>query len=267
MPPTGFHGIIGLLVASQIPKKHSKARIAFFFGSVFPDIDIFGSIFIFFIELFQGLPISQLEVNVISFHRSVTHNIFLISGFILLGVLLLIKEPIGMSKEWSYALLAMGLGIGIHIFMDFFYIDGVSVLWPLISDRIYPFPNLLPTYNSFPDNVQRLLAASDIAFDGIYWIILGRIISMNFDDTAIKIGKRRIKNSGNKLQIAGLVVLIGLFAFGLVGYFTEIFSRDVFVIILYIPGMFVLFLTCFSPFIFKNFVLDIPKFPQNWINS
>ena len=266
MPPTGFHGLIGLFIASQISKEHPKAKIAFIFGSVFPDIDIFGSILIFISGILQGLSTSQLEVSVISFHRSLTHNIFLIAGCILLGLVFMIKNPIMMSKEWGYAFIAMGLGIGTHVLLDFFYIDGISVLWPVIPYRIYPFPNL-PTYNSFPDNVQRLLAASDSAFDGIYWIILGRIISTNFADAAIKIGKIRITNSGDRLQVLGVITLIGLFTFGLIGYFTDIFTRNVFVVILYIPGMFVLFLTCFSPFIFKRFVIDMPKFPQKWFSS
>ena len=86
IPPTGFHGLIGLTVSSRLSVKRANEKIAFFFGSVFPDLDIFGSIVIFLVGFVQGKTISELRDPVIQFHRSFTHSIFLIMILFLFGL-------------------------------------------------------------------------------------------------------------------------------------------------------------------------------------
>jgi membrane-bound metal-dependent hydrolase YbcI (DUF457 family) len=251
MPPTGFHGIFGLLGTFVIPKNHKSARIAFFFGTMAPDIDIFGSILIFLIGIFQNIPIDQLETNIINFHRSITHNIFVIIFLFNIGIILYLSKVD--FRELSFIIIAFTVGITTHVALDFFYLDGVSVLWPLDPNRIFLFPDL-PKITEMTDNFQKLFAASDSAFDGIYYIILGYILDRKFPENSIEFFNKKISNIGIKLQIFGLVTFLFFMAYGIFGFISEILPRNEFVVILYIPGMFILFITIFSPILLKKYI-------------
>ncbi|MHA1992434.1 MAG: metal-dependent hydrolase [Candidatus Hodarchaeales archaeon] len=264
MPPTGFHGLIGLIGSSNISKEKGNERIAFFFGTVFPDLDIFGSILIFLIGYAQGIPIADLRESVVLFHRSATHSIFLIL-LLLIGGLILYYSKSKTRENYGKILVYFGIGIGIHVLFDFFYLDGVSIFWPFLAERIY-LPLNLPILEQLPDNIQRFYSAIDIAFDGIYWILFARLISNFSLDSHINVNNDNLMKRRRHLKIGGIIVLTTFTIFGLFGLFSDILMMNEFVILIYIPGMFVLLISCFIPILFRDSVRNMQKIPQKWLN-
>ncbi|MFX0185322.1 MAG: metal-dependent hydrolase, partial [Candidatus Hodarchaeota archaeon] len=91
MPPTGFHGIIGLLLCSRIDPKHKFLRIGLVWGSVLPDLDLLGSAFIFILTLNTDLALA--------FHRSVTHSL-IVMLFIISCAYFLQLKLYGINKTY-----------------------------------------------------------------------------------------------------------------------------------------------------------------------
>ena len=263
MPPTGFHGLLGLVLASYIPSEKKYARIALFSGSLFPDTDIFGSILVFLVGIGQGLTPAQLEGPVINFHRSVTHNIFLV---IILGALGISLITVGKRQTSGVVIATFSFGILLHILFDFLYFDGVSVFWPLQTERVF-LPLGLPKILEMPENLQRLLAALDVAFDGIYWILVARLINPSGPGFTFKFRSIMINDLKKKLRLGGATVVLIISLFGLIGYFSDILSRNTFVLILYIPGIVVLFISCALPFLVADVVAGVQKLPGAWFGS
>lgn len=262
MPPTGLHGLIGLTVSSNISKKKENERIAVFFGSVFPDLDIFGSIIIFFIGLLQGVPLIELRESVVLFHRSVTHSLFLIS-FLAGGGLIFYFLKNRSYEKYGKILIYFSIGITIHVLFDFFYLDGVSIFWPFFPERVY-LPLNLPILEQLPENFQRFYSAIDIAFDGVYWIIFARLINKTNSNMSSNV-KNMLMKRKSQLIIGGIMVIVFFTIFALFGLFTEILMMNEFVVLIYIPGMIVLFISCFIPLFFRKTVINIEKLPNQWI--
>jgi membrane-bound metal-dependent hydrolase YbcI (DUF457 family) len=265
LPPTGFHGLIGIFGSSNISKEKGNERIAFFFGSVFPDLDIFGSILLFFVGVVQGIPIIELRESVVLFHRSATHSILLIFLLVIGGIILYYSK--NKSREnYGKILIYFGIGIGIHVLFDFFYLDGVSVFWPFLSERVY-LPLNLPILEQLPDKIQRFYSAIDIAFDGIYWIIFARLISNSNGEKPLNVNNNKDMKRRRQLTIGGIIVLILFTIFGLFGLFNDILMMNEFVVLIYIPGMFVLLISCFIPILFRDTVRNMGKIPQKWLKK
>jgi membrane-bound metal-dependent hydrolase YbcI (DUF457 family) len=101
MPPTGFHGLLGLLIAGKMNQEETKVGVAF--GSVFPDLDLLGSMSLI---LIGGILITTLR----------TTNSF-------------------RGRSFTFGLV---LGMVIHATLDLFYLDGVALFWPFqaMEDRV-----------------------------------------------------------------------------------------------------------------------------------
>ncbi|MFX0149672.1 MAG: metal-dependent hydrolase, partial [Candidatus Hodarchaeota archaeon] len=166
MPPTGFHGILGLLFCFRIDSKHKDFRIGLAWGSVLPDLDLLGSALIFLLTLNTDLTLA--------FHRSVTHSLIIIICILSTAFLLQFKCP---KARTTYVPLIIGIisGMILHISLDMFYWDGVSLLWPLqlFGERItiipFTYRDLSPLYNSLS---SKLIAVVDGHFELLFFLFL-----------------------------------------------------------------------------------------------
>jgi len=252
MAPTGFHGLLGLFLAGRIDRKQKYLRIGFVFGSVFPDLDLMGSVLFYIVSHNRDLAIG--------FHRSLTHSLFLI-GVLILLIFILKVYPNNRLLNHSIFIVGLTCGIFLHTLIDFFYFDGVSLLWPFqdFGERLYFFDF---TYEDFPTAynslIAKLIGTFDGGFESIYFFIMANIaIKLQTDkEKKIHIFSKSFEiNSWPKLlkQISYLTaittVIFIILAFLSINW--TFLDRDSFIILLYIPftpiyllsGLLPLFLT------------------------
>gem|GEM_PF-4468080 len=129
---TGLHGLIGISVALAT-RGHTflgdagtrTMRFGIVWGSLLPDVDLFFSIVI----IAAGGNMQQA----IAPHRTLTHSLFTILALASIGLLL-------WRTHWSESvgggLFGISVGMLIHIVFDLPYEVGVSLLWPLWTERI-----------------------------------------------------------------------------------------------------------------------------------
>ncbi|PWI48522.1 hypothetical protein CEE45_06460 [Candidatus Heimdallarchaeota archaeon B3_Heim] len=234
MPPTGFHGLLGLLFAGKVKSKAGKVGIAW--GSVFPDLDLLGSIILFVFT-------QDLELTIF-FHRSVTHS-FIVMAIILISCLLI-------SGFWSDRfpsifpfILGFVGGMAIHAVMDLFYLDGVAILWPIqaMNDRLvildYTFAELTPVYNNL---LAKVISTLDGGFEAIYYFVFIFLANrFNTDrDISVELFSKRyeVQNWIPKLKTISFVVL-GVTTIFLSMAFLSIsilpLDLELFIMLLYIP--------------------------------
>ena len=134
MAQIGLHAYLALSLKKRLPKK-DWFFVAFLFGSILPDID---TIFTFTASLF--IP---LEKSLDIFHRTFSHNIFIV--IILFLIFLIIYE---FKKNKIFLYIANGLisGMSLHLFIDvFLWFDSIHLFWPLPSERIDMWPEFSPS--------------------------------------------------------------------------------------------------------------------------
>jgi membrane-bound metal-dependent hydrolase YbcI (DUF457 family) len=253
MPPTGFHGLLGLLIAGKLNQKEAKIGIAF--GSVFPDLDLLGSILIFIFTQNKSLTVF--------FHRSITHSYVIMALILIIGILISVVRPDSSFgvKEFTLALVA---GMAIHATLDLFYLDGVALLWPLQSmeDRFilldYTFDELSPLYN---DLLAKVISVLDGGFEAIYYFTFIYLASKLNTDKNIEFSfgavNYNITNWTKKLRnfALGLIgVTIVFLAIALISINIPSLDRDAFIMLLYIPLAPVYFLTGLLPLIMHKTV-------------
>ncbi|MHA1169904.1 MAG: metal-dependent hydrolase [Candidatus Hodarchaeales archaeon] len=259
MPPTGFHGLTGLFCARFARSPSVKTGIVF--GSVVPDIDLLGSAFIY--------AITGSEEATIAFHRTITHSLITI-GIIFIIALLFEKKTtyspsVGGTGEaggidYPKLLFGTALGMLVHVCFDFFYLDGVSLLAPLSWERIIIIDF---SYDDMTFSSQKKLAAADFQFEAIFWLVLWYLatkkdccssISFSFTLSGKKVEIANVRNRFLWLAVAESVLMLGflLFAYSPV-------ARNSFIILLYMPGIFILAISVFSPLIFKGIFFEKKK--------
>ena len=255
MPPTGFHGLIGLLLAGKLTKNESKVGIAF--GSVFPDLDLVGSALIFIL--------TQDQKMTIFFHRSVTHSFVIMTLILIFGVLISVikaESPFNI-KQFTLALV---VGMLIHATIDLFYLDGVALLWPLqpMEDRIVildtTFAELSPLYN---DLLAKVISTLDGGFEVIYFFTFVYLASKLNTDAEIAFSLK-----SRNYTIKNWIKRLKQFSFGLIGI-TIVFlalavisinipslDRDLFIVLLYIPLTPVYLLSGLLPLLMRRTVAE-----------
>ncbi len=260
MPPTGLHGLLGLLLASKLDQKHNYTRVGLAAGSVMPDLDLLGSILVFLLTTDKGLTIA--------FHRSVTHSIVVIVLILIISFL---------ASQWSesahaiYFPFILGLIIGmlIHVALDMFYFDGVTLFWPLqpFGDRtrIIPFTyeDLSPAFNSL---VAKIIGTLDGHFELIYYLVFVYLANKYQTNQEMKLGydsmKINIHNWPKKLKWLSYFLIIQMIFFLGLAFLSiswPILDRDTFIILLYIPLTPVYLLSGFLPLLMRETILNLGK--------
>jgi membrane-bound metal-dependent hydrolase YbcI (DUF457 family) len=253
MPPTGFHGLLGLLFAGKIKSKAGKVGIAW--GSVFPDLDLLGSIILFIFT-------QDLELTIF-FHRSVTHS-FIVMFFILISGLLISGYRSEKFPDMVPFILGFVSGMAIHAIMDLFYLDGVAILWPLqaMNERLvildYTFAELTPVYNNL---LAKVISTLDGGFEAIYYFVFIFLAKKFTTDQEISIQgfsrNMKVENWIPKLRSISFLV-IGVTVIFLSLAFLSIsilpIDLDIFIMLLYIPLAPVYLLTGTLPLIMRKTV-------------
>ena len=258
MPPTGFHGLIGLLIAGKINSKSKSGKVGFAWGSVFPDLDLLGSVFAYLL--------TQNRDFTIYMHRSVTHSLIIMALILFCGYLISLIWKQKFPNLFPF-IIGLTAGMLLHSILDLFYLGGVSLLWPLLpmDERIvivdFTFEDLSPAFN---DLLSKIIATLDGGFEVIYYLVFVHLAGkFNTDEELV------VRFRAKTVTITDWHKKLTLFAYSLIGVtltflviaFLSIswpfLDLDTFVIILYIPLSFVYLLTGFLPVLMRNTVEEI----------
>nr|MDO8099785.1 metal-dependent hydrolase [Candidatus Njordarchaeota archaeon] len=194
---TGLHGLVGLGVAGWTSKKKPMnvaptpfGKLGYVMGNMIPDLDLLGSIY--FVVTGQGLAAA------VSVHRTYSHSLITIAIIILLG--LIIGRVWKDKRNFQSILVGLGLGMLTHDLFDLPYMVGVSLLWPIVPDRIglvWSLPGGLANFNS----------ALDFLFGALFIYALYVLIR--------RVDKETKGLDLKVLTVIALVVFIALGAWGL----------------------------------------------------
>ncbi|MHA1330216.1 MAG: metal-dependent hydrolase [Candidatus Hodarchaeales archaeon] len=253
MPPTGMHGLFGLFLASFIDGKHKYLKLGLVFGSVMPDLDLIGSVFIYILTSDKNLTLA--------FHRSITHS-FITMSVIIIIVLILRLFRNQKYEVFSFFLFGLVVGMFLHSVADLFYLDGVSLFWPIqpFGDRLYlfdfTFEDLPKAFNSL---AAKVIGTIDAGFESVYFLVFAHYALRHHVDEnksfKIRNNELIIHEWPNKLKkIAYLTLTIALvfLIFAFLSVPLDLVDRDTFIILLYIPFTPVYFLSGILPLLMKN---------------
>ncbi|MFW9903959.1 MAG: metal-dependent hydrolase [Candidatus Thorarchaeota archaeon] len=258
MAPTGFHGLLGLWIASRLDPKYSNIRIGLVVGSVIPDLDLLGSVLIFILT-------SDVELT-IAFHRSVTHSLVIIGAILFFSYLAKLRFE---SVRLTYFPLIIGLvgGMLLHITLDMFYFDGITLFWPLqpLGDRIII---LQFTYNDLPTNYNSLLVKIIGTLDGhaefVFYLVFAYLANKYQTNQELNLGwglkRLKITNWPKKLTWFSYFLIFEMFFFLGLAFFSiswSILDRDLFFILLYIPLTPVYFFSGLLPLLMRETIVHL----------
>lgn len=258
MPPTGFHGLLGLILASKLDQKRENTKIGLVFGSVMPDLDLLGSVLLFILTNNKELTLA--------FHRSVSHSIVIITIILLINYLVTFFSD---SAKSSYFPFILGLIIGmlIHVALDMFYFEGVTLFWPLqaFGERVrliqFTYKDLTPAFNSLE---AKVIGTLDGHFELIFYLVFVFLANKYQTDQRLTIGYRSknllIDEWPKKLKIFSYFLIVELIFFlglALVSISLPFLDLDTFIILLYIPLTPVYLLSGFLPLLMRETVVHL----------
>jgi len=152
---TGLHGFVGMAVAlatgGRAPLGDAGTRTMRFgivWGPILPDIDLLISIVI----IAAGGNMQQAVAP----HRTLTHSLFTILALALIGLLLWRTR---WSESVGSGLFGISVGMLIHILLDLPYEVGISLLWPLTTER-FGLIWSLPGFWAYIDQTMDFLFAA-----------------------------------------------------------------------------------------------------------
>lgn len=258
MAPTGFHGLLGLFIASKLNPKYNYIKIGLVAGSVIPDLDLLGSILIFILTADTKLTIA--------FHRSVTHSLVVILSILLISYLANLRFE---SVHLIYFPFILGFvaGMFIHITVDMFYFDGVTLFWPLqpLDERIVILPF---TYNDLSPDLNYLQSKIIGTIDGhaelVFYVVFAHLANKYQTNQEINLEwvSRRFKINDwpKKLYWFSFFLLIEMIFFLCLALFSISWpdlNLDVFFILLYIPLTPVYLLSGLLPLIMRDTIVHL----------
>ena len=123
-------------------------RFGIVWGSIIPDIDLLISIAI--------IAAGENTQQALAPHRTLTHSFFTILPLALVG-LLLWKTTV--SKSAGGGLLGIAMGMFVHVLFDLPYEVGVSLFWPLTSQRFGLLWSLTEVWGYLDETADFRLAA------------------------------------------------------------------------------------------------------------
>ena len=156
------HFIVAMLITRLLAKKCFKLKdlrlISFIggMGGILPDFDFLG----YYLKKFLSLSIS-LSQNYLG-HRTLTHSLIFALFFLALALFFYKKKNISM------ALIVISLGVTIHITLDFFTANNLTIFYP-ISDMTSGF-DIVPGSN-FYEKTKLIATLDALLFLGwISWV-------------------------------------------------------------------------------------------------
>lgn len=255
MPPIGFHGLLALFIARNNRIKDYYFIWGLMVFSVIPDLDLIGSMVIYLLTW-------NVE-STISFHRSVTHSLLLISILIGINICLYLITNSKNTENLTKFLNGSIIGLVLHITLDFFYLDGVSIFWPFIQERI----KILPiTINDFPESLNfltaKIIATIDGEIDFLFYLAMVKYAknsdnSLNFDFHLFNL---RIDRWKEKLTWYSYLLIVEMIFFIILAFLSipiVFMDLEVFIILLYAPMIPTILLSCLLPLILKSQLLFI----------
>ncbi len=260
MPPTGFHGLLGLLLASKLDPKHDYIRVGLVTGSVVPDLDLLGSVLIYILTNDTDLTIA--------FHRSVTHSLVVIFLILLIGFLIKFSSEPARIMYFPF-IIGLTVGMGLHVALDMFYFDGVTLFWPFqaFGDRTrinpFTFEDLSPAYNSL---AAKIIGTLDGHFELIYYLLFVYLANKYHTNQKMKIGTERrniiINNWTRKLELFSYFLIFSMvffLCFAFLSIAWPIIDRNTFIILLYIPLTPVYLLSGILPLVMRETIVSLGK--------
>ena len=236
MPPVGFHGMISVLLSW---KARNKAFIlGIISGSILLDADLYISAIAFVLTRQEDLTTYM--------HRSFTHSLVIFGIIFILGVILfVIRNPT--TKLLGMALFGIVFGGTTHSILDLFYVDGVAIFWPLVLQKISPFGL---SYTNLSPMIQKLYGVADLAFESLWWAFLAILVNWKGVDRTLQIGFLKVQHSPLILFIAACIEGSLMVIFFFLAFFIP--DRDLFFVLLYIPGFVILFISMVLPFLLRR---------------
>jgi len=259
LPPTGFHGFISLAIASQISSKYKYIRLGVVWGSVMPDLDLLGSILIF---IFTG---GDADLT-IAFHRTITHSIIVISVILLIAI---VYQFFSENARIIYSPFLFGVvgGMLLHIGLDMFYFDGVTLLWPFqpMGERItiipFTYEDLSPAFNSL---TAKIIGTLDGYFELVFYLVFVLLANRYQTDQELNFHWKskdiKITKWPMKLKYFSYFLVFQLLFFILLAFISipwTFFDRNTFIIVLYIPLAPLYVITGFLPLFMRKTIYSL----------
>ena len=201
-----------------------------------PDLDILGSILIF---IFTG---GDADLT-IAFHRSITHSVIVISVILLIAI---VYQFFSENARIIYSPFLFGVVVGmlLHIGLDLFYFDGVTLLWPFqpIGERItiipFSYNDLSPAFNSL---ASKILATLDGYFELVFYLVFVLLANRYQTDQELNFHWKskdiKITKWPMKLKYFSYFLVFQLIFFILLAFISipwTFLDRNTFIIFLYI---------------------------------
>ncbi len=244
MVSTGFHIVIGIVLANRLFQTRPYAKLALIIVSALPDIDLLGSLVIYLL--------TQNETATVGFHRTLTHSPIVFSAIFLGGCFLFLIDHafFDSSKPWILEVtIGLMIGLLVHVGIDLIYFSGVALLWPFSQEHYALFPY---SYENFSHEVQKVLSTLDFFVDvGLYLIVYAMAIENQTDLKRLKILKWLRWIYGG-----WVLIFLGLAFFPI--------ERNLYVILQYgLGGLIFLTFTMFLPALMKETMVaqsDLPVY-------
>jgi membrane-bound metal-dependent hydrolase YbcI (DUF457 family) len=242
MAPTGFHGLLGLLLASKIDPSTSHRqyiRVGLVWGATLPDLDILGGSIIYLFT--QNLNLA------LTFHRSVTHSIPLIGLLLIFGY------------GWRRKSIILGVGVGmiLHVLFDFLYLEGITWFWPFQpwGNRTYVIPI---TYMDLDPFLAKILLTLDGYVEFIFYFVMVALARRTNTSQSLVLSWPReiiIGSWPDKLQkialslIALMIIFLG---FAVISSPWPEITLESYIILIYLPLLPVYCISGFLPYAMRE---------------
>jgi membrane-bound metal-dependent hydrolase YbcI (DUF457 family) len=153
MAQAGMHAMVGM-IARKFTNKRQWLLFGAILGSFIPDMDNF------------GVAIATLtKHSTEGIHRTATHSVFFMMAVV---AIFYVIGQVKKDVRWSNLGIGLGLGIMLHILLDFtLWFNGVNLFWPF-GGEINFWANVTP-----PEWFMKFMDPAEFLFFGIYLWVLG----------------------------------------------------------------------------------------------
>ncbi|MFX0185360.1 MAG: hypothetical protein ACFE95_19940, partial [Candidatus Hodarchaeota archaeon] len=170
----------------------------------------------------------------------------------------------GINKTYFPLILGTISGMIIHVTLDMFYLDGVTLFWPL-GERItiipFTYNDLSPLYNSL---LAKIIGTIDGHFELIFYYTLSHLANKYNTNKQLLVKWRSkqiiLHDWPKRLRLFSLYLFMQMIFFLILAILSTswpFLDRDAFIIILYIPLIPLFFLSSAIPLIMQETIAHI----------